>query len=178
MKLAGKGAQTVVESMDRRFSTNKRSGKRKKRVIPSYAEHRTCKGRSWHGLATFTLLSALLFAFTASAGATQACVTGATGVELAAHALGTGGLIANVSGQHGLRQQRGPGQPEDDRIYAPNLASALASVESFSFDGKVAVTAYERYQKDAEGGWIWGNSVHMQPIARGLALSPPPAART
>ena len=46
---------------------------------------------------------------------------------------------------------------------SPGLSHALASVESFSFDGKMAATAHERYEKDKDGGWIWGHAVAMSP---------------
>ena len=39
----------------------------------------------------------------------------------------------------------------------------LASVESFTFDGKMAAAASERYEKDKDGGWVWGNAVGMTP---------------
>lgn len=34
-------------------------------------------------------------------------------------------------------------------------------MESFALDGNAAVTVHEGYQKDKQGGWIWGNSALM-----------------
>lgn len=43
----------------------------------------------------------------------------------------------------------------------PRPGQRLVSMESFTLDGKAAVTSHERYQNDEGGVWIWGNSALM-----------------
>ena len=145
----------------------KRHGKRKKPASLVYQRRLLSLGRTWPGFSTFSLVATLLIALAVGTGATAGLSAGATGVEVAMHAVGTGGLLANAAWQSELppRSSR-PRSDEDGRVYSPGLSSALASVESFAFDGKVAVTAYERYKKDEDGGWIWGNSMHLNAAQR------------
>ncbi|PNH08950.1 hypothetical protein TSOC_004454 [Tetrabaena socialis] len=39
-----------------------------------------------------------------------------------------------------------------------SFAAALASVDSVSFDGTTAASAYEKYHNDEDSGWVWGNT--------------------
>ncbi|PNH01097.1 Retrovirus-related Pol polyprotein from transposon [Tetrabaena socialis] len=78
-------------------------------------------------------------------GGTHASTVGLDGVSLTSQLLAMGGLLSNAaSGSPGLapvaeQGWRSRGAP------SPSFAAALATVESFTFDGKTAVTAYERY---------------------------------
>lgn len=54
---------------------------------------------------------------------------------------------------------------------SPWLAAALISAKSFIFDGRTVATAYEWYQKDAAGGWIWGNSTRMNDLQKATLQS-------
>lgn len=55
------------------------------------------------------------------------------------------------------------------------MVTALVSVESFTFNGKTVFTAYERYQKDTDGVWIWGHNTlmsnHQKASLQGTALA-------
>ncbi|GIL62381.1 hypothetical protein Vafri_16596, partial [Volvox africanus] len=51
----------------------------------------------------------------------------------------------------------------EPRIHTSGLPAALTSVSSFTPEGQVAATPHNTYQKDSEGGWIWGNSVSLSP---------------
>ncbi|GIL94242.1 hypothetical protein Vretimale_493, partial [Volvox reticuliferus] len=95
----------------------------------------------------------------------QGHVTGSHGVELATHAAATGGYMLRQTGWDCTAPNRAVphGQAAVDAgrqvRWDSDPSSALASVASFTPEGNSAATAYERYQKDAEGGWIWGNSI-------------------
>lgn len=99
-------------------------------------------------------------------GATNAHVMGSDAVGLTTYTFGSSDLVNadQWPGSPPREQHRPRVLPDATNISirkTPSLARALVSVESFTFDGRAAVTAYERSHKDEEGGWIWGNSLLM-----------------
>lgn len=106
------------------------------------------------------------------AGATNGGVMGPEAVSCPTYKFDTTGLLQHVDGSPGSsprRELHSPGSctlslegtSETNRARSPSLAAALVSLESFTFDDRTAVTAYERYLKGADGGWTWGNSALM-----------------
>ncbi|PNH10576.1 Retrovirus-related Pol polyprotein from transposon [Tetrabaena socialis] len=146
---------TTEVTYERGERQEKRAGKRKKHEPHTYA----CKARSWTGLLTFALTLFLLSSFTIHVGATHAQNTGVNGVTLTSQLLATGGLLCS-SAAGPVPRTAVPGLPNWPPPPA-SFAAALASVDSFSFDGTTAVSAYEKYHKDEDGGWVWGNSQHL-----------------
>ncbi|GLC55390.1 hypothetical protein PLESTB_000982200 [Pleodorina starrii] len=76
----------------------------------------------------------------------------------------TGGVLLRQAGE-GVSFAHGgdPCAPSDpggsDAFQCPGgHASVMASVSSFTPEGVSAAAAYDRYEKDPDGGWIWGNS--------------------
>ncbi|PNH00703.1 hypothetical protein TSOC_013458 [Tetrabaena socialis] len=100
---------------------------------PEHQKAHACKGHSWTGLLTFALTLFLLSSFSVHVGATHAQNTGINGVTLTSQLLATGGLLCSSASERGV----------------------------IFFDGRTAAAAYERYQKDEDGGWVWGNSQHL-----------------
>ncbi|PNG99615.1 hypothetical protein TSOC_014603, partial [Tetrabaena socialis] len=153
---------TTEVTFERGARQERRAGKRKKHEPRNPVPRHACKGRSWTGLLTFALTLFLLSSFSVHVGATHAQNTGINWVTPTSQLRVTGGLPCS-SASEVLSGQAVPGLPDLHDWHAPgphsaSFAAALASVKSFSFDGRTAAAAYERYQKDEYGGWVWGNS--------------------
>ena len=138
----------------------KRHGKRKKIRVPIIEQHAVTRARSWASVATFLTVLTMLVTLAAGVGATNAGILSTELMGVGTCTSGSAGLLALSQG--GMFANR-ECQPGGDRVRArqtqpPGIARALAAVESFSFDGRAAATAHELYEKDAHGGWIWGNS--------------------
>ncbi|PNW79026.1 hypothetical protein CHLRE_09g398141v5 [Chlamydomonas reinhardtii] len=165
----GKGGDRIASSLDRTepvcatAEPPKRTGKRKKYRGPR-TEVQVGTKRSWYGVTVFLLYAIALISLAARVGA----VGGAAGGVPALQALQQVEAVTNALSSApphlrvrwdlaqdplDLQQQYGAGPP--------GLSHVLASVESFTFDGKMAAAASERYEKDKEGGWVWGNAVAM-----------------
>ncbi|PNW87895.1 hypothetical protein CHLRE_01g006402v5 [Chlamydomonas reinhardtii] len=141
----------------------KRTGKRKKHRGPR-TEVQVGTKRSWYGVTVFLLYAIALISLAARVGA----VGGAAGGVPALQALQQVEAVTNAlsSAPPHLRVRWDLAQDPLDlqQQYStgpPGLSHVLASVESFTFDGKMAAAASERYEKDKEGGWVWGNTVAM-----------------
>ncbi|PNH00704.1 hypothetical protein TSOC_013459, partial [Tetrabaena socialis] len=153
---------TTEVSLERGERQEKRAGKRKKHEPRNPVPRHACKGRSWTGLLTFALTLFLLSSFSVHVGATHAQNTGINGVTLTSQLLATGGLLCS-SASRVRSGQAVPGLPDwhAPGPHSASFATALASVETFSSDGRTSAAAYERYHKDEDGGWVWGNSQHL-----------------
>lgn len=139
----------------------KRCGKRKKAQEPCCVHQMVGLHRTWSGLATFTVMITIVLP--AGAGTTNGRVLGADAVGVSMYKP-TGLLMHLNPWRVNVRQEpsrtRTPPKAEHPPT-APGVSRALVGVETFSFDGKAAVTAHENYDKDKEGGWIWGNCSRM-----------------
>ncbi|PNG99631.1 hypothetical protein TSOC_014587, partial [Tetrabaena socialis] len=146
---------TTEVTYERGERQEKHAGKRKKHEPHTSVPRHACKGRSWTGLLTFALTLFLLSSFSIHVGATHAQNTGVNGVTLTSKLLASGGLLCSSTAGP-VPRTAVPGLPN----WLPPPASfpaTLASVDSFSFDGTTAVSAY----KYEDGGWVWGNSLHL-----------------
>ncbi|PNH10003.1 hypothetical protein TSOC_003314, partial [Tetrabaena socialis] len=113
------------------------AGKCKKHEPHTSVPRHACKGRSWTSLLTFALTLFLLSSFTI-------------------HLLATDGLLCS-SATRPVPRTAVPGLP--NWLLPPaSFAAALASVDSVSFDGTTAASAYEKYHNDEDSGWVWGNT--------------------
>ena len=156
-----------VQSADRRPSTE-RKGKRKR--VPRAAWHRNQASppplrRTWGNLASFALITCLLFSLAAGAGAMHGAVLQSDLAAISSNLVTSGGILLQHGGvrpsaSSGLGYD--PWAEADPGDYAQwdtrGHAVAMTSVGSFTPEGHSAAAAYQRYQKDSDGGWIWGNS--------------------
>ena len=141
----------------------KRTGKRKK-PLPPRREQVTGSKRSWRGIITFLLFVAALCSMAASVGATGGVVSGLAGIGAMQQLEAVGAALRSAPPE--LRMRWRP-NVDPDICFSGNdfngISRVLASVESFSFDGKMAAAACERYEKDKDGGWVWGHATAMPP---------------
>ena len=117
--------------------------------------------------ASFGLVVSLLFTFAAGAGAMQGALWRNDFAFVPSNIITTGGVILQHSGGGSFpHAPLDPGydpwascDPGDYSSWRTRgHAAAVTSVGSFTPEGMSAATAYQRYEKDADGGWIWGNS--------------------
>lgn len=105
-------------------------------------------------------------------GATNGRVLAPEAVSFLTYVVSTPGLLHHVdrwSGSPPRQERHAPishtllirGANPSSWARAQSLAAALVSTESFTFNGKIAETAYTQFQKDIDGGWIWGSNVLM-----------------
>ena len=128
-----------------------------------YREYTVGPHRTWSGVATFGLVLVFLLTFAAGVGATNGRVLGPEAVNISSVTAGTSGILHHMGlSNRPARDRLGTvlqDQPRSNPArHHHSLATALATAESFTFNGKTAVTSYDRYRKDDKDGWIWGNS--------------------
>lgn len=166
---ASKGLSSVITSMDRTdiiYTTPpkpKRTGKRKK---PSPPRDRLATGakRTWRGVFTFLFFFAALFSMAAGVGATGGNLSGSAGLQAMQQIEAVSAALHAAPPQLRARWRITP-DPDilSSSDHPPGLSGVLASVDSFTFDGKMAAAACERYEKDKDGGWVWGHATAMPP---------------
>ncbi|PNW77124.1 hypothetical protein CHLRE_10g423050v5 [Chlamydomonas reinhardtii] len=170
------GASALIRCMDTKHTVTQekvrkpRHGKRKRAGVRYELRTSVSVGRTWSGLLTFLLFATTLLATVTGVGATRGRVGGQFGAEVSQHALNTGAYLLHAASAadpsfayHSdirdwqTRNHSAAGGPQ-------GIAHALATVDAYGFDGKRIATAHERYAKDPEGGWIWGNSSALSPV--------------
>lgn len=166
-----KAAAKSTHAMDKRITImselqppGKRHGKRKKAEEPRYNEYVLGPMGTWSGIATFGLMIAFVLAFSIAVGATHCRILGSEAVGLSAFAFGATSLLNHADDWNVPPLGRPPrfspvdeGPPITPETHT-GLAAVLASMDSFNFNGRTAVAAYEWCSKDSKDGWIWGNS--------------------
>lgn len=109
-------------------------------------------------------MATLLVAFALGTGATP-CTLGTEIMGIGGCSTGSAGLLLHSDQwQHDYR----PGTSSSHRPPSPgrsprasSIARVLVGIESFTFDGKATIITHESYEKDADGGRIWGNGICM-----------------
>ena len=137
----------------------RREGKRKKRGSRPQPIIIGAK-RTWSAALSLVLVTALLLAFSIGVGATGGSHYGTEGLQAIQQVEVVGAAL------HGIPFSFTGSRSSSHLGYGTGQASALAAVDGYSFDGYLAATAHESYEKDPEGGWIWGNAREFDPALK------------
>jgi hypothetical protein len=140
-----------------------RKGKRKRtRPSPASPPCPLPPRRSWSHLLSFALVASLLFTLAAGVGAVHGGVMDSDLARISSNVVTTRGVLLRQAGGQIIFSSRPEFDPCADpgwheAAHAGGHATAMASVGSFTPEGVSSAAAYDRYEKDPEGGWIWGN---------------------
>jgi len=168
-RLLSVAAERCTHAMDKqgtivseRLPPPKRQGKRRKPQPPVYQARVVGPARTLTGVATFCVMVTVALALAAGAGVTNGSVVGPDCIGLPLFTMSTSAGLFWKTGFRSVFSNPG-GQPPDPGQH-PNrrcsLATALASTESFRFDGRTAVTQHTNGTKRMTRMVGFGGTAH------------------